>query len=123
MMRSKSSLPPNSTTMRPLCLPIDTDTFVSRLSTKDQSYLYDDNAYSILEEERARFKQIEPELRAHRIRIRKKMRFNEYGLFLNTTGARYYAKLRRLAIESGVFDLDTDEGKVCGLIEDRKSVV
>ena len=80
-----------------------------------QSYLYDDNAYSILEEERARFKQIEPELRAHRIRIRKKMRFNEYGLFLNAAGARYYAKLRRLAIESGVFDLETDEGKVCGL--------
>ena len=80
-----------------------------------QSYLYDDNAYSILEEERARFKQIEPELRAHRIHIGKKMHFNEHGLFLNAAGAQYYAKLRRLAIESGVFDSETVEGKVCGL--------
>jgi len=69
----------------------------------------------LLEEERARFKQIEPELRAHRIHIEKKMHFNEHGLFLNAAGAQYYAKLRRLAIESGVFDSETVEGKVCGL--------
>jgi len=80
-----------------------------------QSYLYDDDAYSILEEEQVRFKQIELELKAQGIRITKKMRFNEYGLFSNVAGARYYAKLRRAAIESGVFDFETEEGKGCNL--------
>lgn len=80
-----------------------------------QSYLYDDNAYSILEEEQVRFKQIELELKAHGIHIAKKMHFNKYGLFLNVVGARYYAKLRRAAIESGAFDFETDEGKGCRL--------
>ena len=77
------------------------------------SYLYDDGADTILEELRAKFRQIEQTLKARGIRLKRKLRVNEYGLFHTAAEAQYYAKLRRAAINTGVFDFETEKGTFC----------
>ena len=65
------------------------------------SYLYDDDAYTILETERVKFRQIEQKLKAKGIRLKRRLRFNEYGLFYTAAEARYYVTLLRAAIDAG----------------------
>ena len=81
----------------------------------DLSYIYDDDAYTILEREQEKFRQIEQRLKAKGIRLKRRLRFNEHGLFYTAAEADWYAKLRRAAIYSGVFDFETEDGKGCGL--------
>ena len=79
------------------------------------SYLYDDNAYTFLEEERPKLRQIEQTLKTRGIRLKRRLRFNEYGLFYTAAEAQYYVTLRRAAINAGVFDFETEEGTACGI--------